>query len=107
MTATLNQAPVARSLARYRWAVASRCLAASVGAYALAAAAAAFLAQLLLRDGVGRSDAVAIATMLAFVLQLCGAIWVFAVASAWKAWGGIVVPAALLALGLWLYGGAA
>lgn len=106
MTATLNQAPVARSLARYRWAVASRCLAASVGAYALAAAAAAFLAQLL-RDGVGRSDAVAIATMLAFVLQLCGAIWVFAVASAWKAWGGIVVPAALLALGLWLYGGAA
>ncbi len=86
------------SLARYRLAVASRALAAIGGGYALAAAAAAALAQALPSLGMPRADAVLTATMLAFVLHAVAALWAFGCASAWRAWGGIAVPALLAAL---------
>ena len=85
------------SLLRYRFAVASRAVAAIGGGYALASATAACLAVWL---PLARVDAVITAQMLAFVAYACAVIWVFATRSAWRAWAGILLPAAILA-GLW------
>ncbi len=78
---------------RYRMAVLSRATAAILGGYALASAAAACLAVWL---PLGRSDAVTVAQLMSFVVYSCGVIWVFATRSAWRAWAGILGPAALL-----------
>ncbi|MEN4921893.1 DUF3649 domain-containing protein [Achromobacter spanius] len=78
---------------RYRMAVFSRAAAAILGSYALASAAAACLAVWL---PLGRADAVTTAQMLSFVVYACGVIWVFATRNAWRAWAGILGPAALL-----------
>lgn len=78
---------------RYRLAVFSRATAAILGGYALASAAAACLAVWL---PLGRPDAVTVAQLLSFVVYSCGVIWVFATRSAWRAWAGILGPAALL-----------
>lgn len=94
-------------LARYRWAIALRSLAAIGGGYVLAAASAAWLGRLLPLFGMSRLEAVATATMLAFIVHACAAIWVFAVANTRRAVVGIVAPAAVLALGAWASGGAA
>ncbi|SAI68305.1 membrane protein [Bordetella ansorpii] len=85
------------SLLRYRFAVASRAIAAIGGGYALASAAAACFAVWL---PMSRVDAVLTAQMLAFVAYACAVIWVFATHSAWRAWVGVVLPAAIFA-GLW------
>ncbi|MGE8617328.1 MAG: DUF3649 domain-containing protein [Achromobacter spanius] len=85
---------------RYRMAVFSRAVAAILGGYALASAAAACLAVWL---PMGRADAVTTAQMLSFVVYACGVIWVFATRNAWRAWGGILVPTLLLG-GLFLAG---
>ncbi|EHK66216.1 DUF3649 domain-containing protein [Achromobacter arsenitoxydans] len=85
---------------RYRLAVFSRTAAAILGGYALASAAAACLAVWL---PMGRADAVTTAQMLSFVVYACGVIWVFATRNAWRAWAGILGPAALLG-GLFLAG---
>lgn len=82
---------------RYRFAVASRALAAIVGGYALAAATAALLAVLL---PMPRSEAAITATLLSFIVFCCAVLWVFAARTAWRAWAGIVLPTALLGLGL-------
>ena len=81
---------------RYRLAVASRALAAILGGYGLASAAAAWLPM-------QRADAVVTAQMSAFVVYTCGVIWVFATRNAWRAWAGILLPAALFG-GLFLIG---
>jgi hypothetical protein len=88
--------------AAYRWRVASRSVAAIFGGYALAAAWAACMSLWLQETGMARVDAVTTATMSSFVVHLCAAIWVFAVASTRRAWTGIVLPAALLAALAWL-----
>ncbi|AZS82518.1 MULTISPECIES: DUF3649 domain-containing protein [Achromobacter] len=85
---------------RYRMAVFSRAVAAILGGYALASAAAACLAVWL---PMGRADAVTTAQMLSFVVYACGVIWVFATRNAWRAWAGILLPALLLG-GLFLAG---
>ncbi len=95
------------SLARYRWAVASRSIAALFGGYALAAAWAICMSLWLQRFGMARMDAVTTAGILSFVVQVCAVIWVFAVTSMRRAWAGILIPTALLALGAWLAGAAA
>ena len=41
--------------------------------------------------------------MLSFVVYACGVIWVFATRNAWRAWAGILLPAAVLG-GLFLAG---
>ncbi|KAG1369146.1 hypothetical protein G6F59_018737 [Rhizopus arrhizus] len=74
-------------------AVYSRMAAAILGGYVLAAAAAACLAVWL---PMGRADAVTAAQMLSFVFYACGVIWVFATRNAWRAWKGILLPAAVL-----------
>jgi hypothetical protein len=43
------------------------------------------------------------ALMLSFVFYACGVIWVFATRNAWRAWAGILGPAAVLG-GLFLAG---
>ena len=86
-------------LARYRWAVVSRIIAAVLGGYALAAATAASLAVWL---PMTRVDAVVTASMLGFVTYTIGVMWVFAARNAWRAWSGIVVPTAVLAGLFWL-----
>ncbi|CAB3937876.1 DUF3649 domain-containing protein [Achromobacter insolitus] len=78
---------------RYRLAVFSRATAAILGGYALASAAAACLAIWL---PLRRPDAVVTAQMLSFVFYACGVIWVFATRNAWRAWAGVLLPAALL-----------
>ncbi|MFJ3463875.1 DUF3649 domain-containing protein [Achromobacter spanius] len=88
------KAPAAGAgMMRYRMAVFSRATAAILGGYALASAAAACLAVWL---PMGRADAVTAAQMLSFVVYACGVIWVFATRNAWRAWAGIMGPAALL-----------
>ncbi|CAB3853223.1 MULTISPECIES: DUF3649 domain-containing protein [Achromobacter] len=77
---------------RYRFAVASRAVAAILGGYGLASAAAACLAVWL---PLQRAEAVVTAQMVSFVVYTCGVIWVFATRNAWRAWAGIVVPAAV------------
>lgn len=86
----------AAAMGRYRWAVASRALAASAGGYALSSATAAGLGLLLARSGTSSVDAVLWATMLAFVVHAVAALWAFGCASALRAWLGIGIPAALL-----------
>lgn len=88
--------------ASYRWLVASRSVAAIFGGYALAAAWAASMSLWLQQTGMTRVDAVTTATMSSFVVHLCAAIWVFAVASTRRAWLGIVLSTALLAASTWL-----
>lgn len=78
---------------RYRLGVGSRALAAIVGGYALAGLASAVLALTL---PATRSEAAITGTLTAFVVYPCAVMWVFAVRSAWRAWLGLAVPAALL-----------
>lgn len=79
--------------------VLSRSLAAIFGGYALAASTGAFLAVAL---PIARSQAVLAGMLLAILVFACAALWAFAAASAWKAWAGILVPTALMALTTWL-----
>ena len=97
------------ALARYRWAVASRVVAAALGGYGLSAAFAAMLGLVLVRwVGMAKADAVTLSTMLSFVVFMVAALWVFACRSAGRAWCGVAVPAVALAVGAWaLYGGQA
>ena len=86
-------------LAHYRWTVASRVAAATLGGYALASATAACLAVWL---PLARVDAVVTAMLLAFVVYAVGVTWVFATRSAWRAWMGMLLPAAVLGGLFWL-----
>lgn len=95
------------ALTRYRLAIALRSLIAIFGGYVLAAAGATCLGYLLPALGMTRLDAVLTATMLAFVVHACAAIWVFAAAGIWRAALGVLVPAAILTLVAWACGGAA
>ncbi|MBB3228082.1 uncharacterized membrane protein YjjP (DUF1212 family) [Luteibacter sp. Sphag1AF] len=78
--------------------VASRAVAAMVGGYALAAAFSAFVAVL---PG-NRAELTMTGLLLSFAVYACAVIWVFAARTAWRAWLGLIVPGACLALGLWL-----
>lgn len=80
---------------RYRLGVASRCLAASVGGYALASASSAFIAALV---PAAPAQAAVSGMMLAFVLYVVAVLWVFACASATKAWLGVGASTLVLAL---------
>lgn len=85
---------------QYRLGVASRAIAAIVGGYAVTALATALLAVIL---PMVRIDAVLTATLLSFAIYTCAVLWVFAARSALRAWLGIVLPAAVLGLGLLAY----
>lgn len=106
MTSAASPLPAASRpalpLARYRWAVLSRSLAAIVGGYLLSASVAGALSLLLVKLGVARAEAVLDATMLALLAQAVAALWAFGCRSGARAWAGIVLPAAAFALLGWL-----
>jgi hypothetical protein len=89
----------------YRWQVASRTVAAVLGAFALASAVSILLAVLLTRSGVAaRGPAVHGATLLGFVLW-CGAVmWAFHTRSVLRTWLNLLVPAALCGALAWVIG---
>ena len=89
------------SLRRYRAAVASRAVVAVAGGYLLAAAGAAVGAHAMVRLGMPRADAALASTLLSFIVHAVAALWAFGCASAWRAWAGVVLPGAALALIAW------
>ncbi len=93
--------------AGYRMAVASRAMAAIVGGYAVAALATGCLSLALARwAGMARPEAVVAATLLSFLWFALAVVWVFAADTAWRAWSGLLMPAAVLALGWFALRGA-
>ncbi|MFC7208177.1 DUF3649 domain-containing protein [Comamonas endophytica] len=94
-------------LGRYRWAIASRLLAAVAAGHALSSATAAGIGLLLARSGSTSVDAVLWASMLAFVAQALAALWAFGCVNARRAWLGICIPAALLGALAFAFRGAA
>lgn len=87
----------------YRLAVTSRIVAALFGGYLLAALTSVCFTQWL---PMSRADAVITGMLVSFLAYLGAVIWCFACRSAWRAWAGIVLPAAVLGavfgLGRWL-----
>jgi len=90
---------VLSAAARYRWAVASRAVAAIGGGYGLSALCAATLSLFL---PIERPEAVLTGTLAAFVVYPCAVMWVFAARTAWQAWLWLAVPCAVLGAALWL-----
>ncbi|MFT4174946.1 MAG: DUF3649 domain-containing protein [Rhodocyclaceae bacterium] len=80
---------------RYRAAVASRTVAAVLGGYLVSALVAAGLARWL---PLARSEATLVGSMTGFIVMLLAVMWVFRARSAWRAWAGMLLPAAVLAL---------
>lgn len=80
---------------RYRLNVLSRCLAASIGGYALASASSAFIAGVM---PAAPAQAAVTGMMLGFVVYVVAALWVFACSRAWRAWLGLGVSTLLLAV---------
>ncbi len=80
----------AREHPGYRRSIAARAVAATLGGYGLAALCAAALA--LLSDAP-REEAIAVAALPAFLLQIAAAIWAFWAPTALRAWLGIGSPA--------------
>jgi hypothetical protein len=79
---------------RFRWiGVVSRVVAAAFGGYVLSSVAAISLALAL---PMARSEAVLTGSMVSFVVYVCAVLWVFAASSAWRAWLGLGIPAAVL-----------
>ncbi|MDR1227811.1 MAG: hypothetical protein LBK55_02140 [Azoarcus sp.] len=89
---------IATPSARHRVNVGLRAGLAAFGGYGLALLGAAAFAAGLPFDF--RPDAVSLAIMIAFVLQLIAIIWAFAAATIARAVLGLAIPAALF--GLWL-----
>ncbi len=74
----------------------SRCLAAILGGYALAAAFTVFLSIAL---PMPRAEAVYLASLLSYVVFVIAVLWVFAARTAWRAWAGVIVPTLILVAG--------
>lgn len=79
----------------YRLQVLSRIVAATVGGYALASAATVLLTLLW---PLPKGQAVLATNMLGFVWYTIAVMWVFSTKSATRAWVGMVLPTALIAL---------
>jgi hypothetical protein len=75
----------------------SRIVAAMFGGYALATLTS--VATLALP--LSRPQAVLTGMLVSFLIYAGAVIWVFAVRSAWRAWGGLLVAAVPLALAAW------
>lgn len=88
----------------YRAGVAARLLAAIAGGYVLTAISMSLLAVLL---PASRVDAVMTATLLSFPVYAVAIMWSFAARTVWRAWAGLVLPAAVAGCALWLHGSAA
>ncbi|MEH3085323.1 MAG: DUF3649 domain-containing protein [Xylophilus ampelinus] len=84
---------------RYRLGVAARALAALFGGYAVAALAGAALALCLPGP---RSETALAGALASFAVYAAAAMWCFAVRSAARAWGGLLLAAAALGLLVWV-----
>ncbi|XHH30103.1 hypothetical protein WIW49_05205 [Xanthomonas euroxanthea] len=93
----MKRSSSAASVTCYRWSVAGRVLAASVGGYALTSTGCSVLAQLLSRF-VGVSPAVSVLsmTLLSFAIYTVVVLWMFRVRSALRMWGWLGVGIAVL-----------
>lgn len=78
---------------KYRLGVASRTLAAVAGGYAVSAMAGTVMALYL---PASRAEATLTGMLLSFAVYTCAVMWVFAARTAWKAWLGLLLPAAAL-----------
>ncbi|MNR77802.1 hypothetical protein D3C72_84850 [compost metagenome] len=91
--------PIPTVSSAYRWMIASRVLAAILGAYILSSLSAAVLALLLpLISGMTRAEGVLIGTLLSFVIYTCIALWVFCSRSALRVWTSLIA----WSVALWL-----
>lgn len=86
--------------ARYRWAVASRAVAAIGGGYVLTALVTAVLALFL---PASRVEAALTGTLASFAVYTVAVMWVFAARTAWRAWRGLLIPMLLLGAVLLVY----
>lgn len=91
--------PLSLPAARYRWAVASRVVAAVVGGYALTSAATVLLALLW---PLPQAEAVLAASMLSFLLYAGVIVWIFAVKRLRTVWLGLLSATALCSVLSWL-----
>lgn len=83
----------------YRLAMLSRVLAAVLGGYGLASVAILFLSHVLPSS---LPEAILGATMLSFAIYIAAIVWVFAAASATRAWFGLLLPATVMVALSWL-----
>ncbi|MGW8204970.1 ketohydroxyglutarate aldolase [Sphingomonas sp. VDB2] len=90
-----------RSGWRYRANVALRTIAGTVGAYGVAALAAAALARTL---PMARVEAVTIATLMAYMVAPAVTIWAFLARGPWRAIAGVALAAAALGGIAWIAG---
>lgn len=90
-----------RSGWRYRANVGLRTLAGTVGAYGVAALAAAALARTL---PMARVEAVTIATLIAYLVAPAVTIWAFLAGGPWRALAGVALAALLLGGIGWMAG---
>lgn len=81
--------------ARYRWQVLSRVLAAIFGGYLFTSLLTVFLALVW---PMPQAEAVVAASLLSFAVYTAAIIWVFSVRSATRAWVGLALSCAALAL---------
>ncbi len=90
--------------ATYRWQVASRCVAAAVGGFALTSAASVLMAWAIVRLGwAPRSSAVHAATLLSFAVWCAVVMWAFHTARLSWVWLNMALPSLVLgALAWWL-----
>lgn len=80
----------------------SRFLAAVLGGYLLASAAAIFLAATFPATAAARAEGVLAGMQLAFIVYTGAVIWSFSPVPQSRVWAGLLVPAALLAAVGWL-----
>ncbi|BBF71673.1 MAG: ketohydroxyglutarate aldolase [Sphingobium sp.] len=90
-----------RSGWRYRANVALRTIVGTVGAYGVAALAAAALARTL---PMARVEAVTIATLMAYMVAPAVTIWAFLARGPWRAIAGVALAAAALGGIAWIAG---
>ncbi len=87
---------------RYRWAIASRVLAAGLGGYGLTSLLSAVLALLLpWLTNASRADGVLAASLLSFTVYTVVVIWIFSTRSIWRVWA-VLAGGSLLSYGLLL-----
>ncbi|MBS7779972.1 iron transporter [Acidovorax sp. CCYZU-2555] len=82
-----------------RWTLASRCLAAALGGYALASSLPVAIVALVASDTLARADAALVALQLSFAVYTGAVVWAFAARSAALAWAALAL-ATLLSSGL-------
>lgn len=100
-TAAVPPRRLAAFVAHPAWGVFSRSMAAIVGGYALAAMTCVFCA--VVWTGA-RGQAVLTGMLLAILAAAGAALWAFATRSAVRAWMGIALPTAVMAVVAWLLG---